>query len=354
MHKIESIFKQFRDVDFASIVVNYPGQSDLFFRNHFQSEYSTGLTIGELAQTSGAVVSADVIAFDSKLPVKERPTAEIIAREMPKIGISLRKKESDIIKHRELEAAISRNRNSSTLGAMVRFLYGDIEHVVNGVDQRVEFLAKQALSSGAVDLDMSNNGDGIKHSLSFNVSTDTNEGAPWTDAQNATPLNLFKKIIQKMAAKGKRITHMFMSNYEFGLLAETDEIRNFVTPFIANGIVNFSLEGINNALRINGFPQIVIWDSFVNVSTETGTDVVTGWTEGNITFTTSENPGSLRYTDTADSYMNISDGSVKQQRDYMLVKQMAEGNPPTIMTMGVAYALPVLNDSASTCIVKIN
>ncbi len=147
-------------------------------RSMLKKEYSPTLRWGSLS-TSSTVVSADVVAMDSSLPLKKRDSIKKADGEIPKIGMKLALNESTM---NELNILLAVGGQDSEV---LRKLFADTNKAVSGVWERLEFMFHQALSTGMILVaDDDNPGLGIRVNFNHPASNKFGENGIcyWNDS----------------------------------------------------------------------------------------------------------------------------------------------------------------------------
>jgi len=343
--------------------INEYNLGDLQFKSFFPSLFTPSLTFEALQADFSAKVAADVVAFDSRAPRKGRNLPGKVTGDIPKVEIAKVKKESDLNIFRQLQAAVN-NANSAGARAqifrrIIDWIYGDSTAVLDGVNARMEWLAKRVASTGKYKLTIVNNEAGVVTSVDvdFGIPSGniTNAAVDWDTVATATPITDFKTKLAAARAKGISLQFAIMDRATFDRMVLTTEVQKFAASFAQNAlsltqIPNF--DTVNTVLRAAGLPTIILWDSIISLESKAGAmTATTGWEDGNVLFTQTRQVGNVQWTTTADDFVTIDD-SQKSNNDFVLVKVYAEQDPITMITKGLAYATPVLNGATSLFILK--
>lgn len=359
MINVTNVLDQFKVADFRAFVSNY-SQGDLAYLNFFPGLYQPTLTFESLEANFGAKVAADIVGFDSRAPRKGRQMPQKVTGGIPKIEIARDKKESDINTYRQLVDAAARASNSTQIAnRLIDFMYGDSGFVLDGVNAKLEWLAKRVASTGKIKLTLANNPGGVVTpvDVDFGIPSGniTSVGTDWDTTASATPIANIKTKQTAARAAGKILRYAITDQATFDRMVATADVQKFAASFAANALdlqQTPSLQTVNTALRNAGLPEFIIWDSYINIEDKEGNlTATTGWEDGNILFTVSNILGNTQHTTTADGYINI-DESVKAENDFVLVKTYATQDPITVVTKGIAYAVPVLNAASDLYILK--
>jgi hypothetical protein len=358
---ITQLVTNFNEADLQAYINDYT-LGDLQYRRFFPTEYTPFLTFEALQADFSAKVAADVVAFDSRAPRKGRQLPGKVTGDIPKIEIAKVKKESDLNTYRQLQAAannaVSVNARQAILRRIIDWTYGDSTAVLDGVNARMEWLAKQLTTTGSYTLTLVNNAGGVVTAVpvSFGIpgGNVSNATTDWDTTATATPIADIKARVATARAAGVSLRFAIMDQATFDRMVKTDEVQKFTASFAANAL-NIkqvpNLETVNTSLSAGSLPTIVIWESYINVESKAGAlTATTGWTTGKVVLSPSLQLGTTQWTTTADDFVNIGAAS-KSNSDFVTVKVFAEEDPITMVTKGVAYATPVLNNAKAIYII---
>jgi hypothetical protein len=361
MVNVTNIIGEFREADAQAHIDLYQFGA-LRYQTVFPERYQSGLTWKQIEAQTGAKVMADVVSFNSKAPRKGRPLPGKASGDMPKIEVARDKVETDFNTYRQLMNDFGGVNNSAArsniLKQIIDWRYDDQIFVVDGVQARHEWLAKQIASNGKYSLTVTNNEAGVqtKTDVDFAIPTANraNAAKDWSDpsADIIADIETRRDIARK---KGKILRYMWMELDNFNLMARNVGIQKFTATYaqVALGLeARPDVAAVNAALSRQGLPIVVLWDSFVTVENKAGDqETVSGWVEGNVTFSESLQLGDSPYTLTADEYVTLGTAT-KTKSGIVLVKTWGEEDPITVVTKGVAYTTPVLNTALSNHILK--
>jgi hypothetical protein len=365
MLDVTSVVKEFRGPDLQAYINEY-NLGDLAYKSFFPSVFTTNLTFEALEATFGAKVAADIVAMDSRAPRKGRKMPGKVTGDIPKIEIARPKKETDLNTYRQLLAAINATNNAQlraqALRRLVDWMYEDTTFVLDGVNARIEWMAKQAASTGKYKLTLANNEAGVvtPSEIKFGIPSGNinNSGSNWwANSSTAKPITDIRTLDATARAAGFKLGFMTMDKATFDQMVLADEVQKFAASYVANALglaTRPNLQIVNQALANEGLPQIRIWDSYVTLESKAGVHTATtGWELGNVTFTVQPLLGSVQWTTPADAFVGADvDKSTKAQSDFITVKAWAEQDPITVITKAIAYATPVLSGANQIYILK--
>lgn len=361
MLQVTDLVKEFRGADAQAYIDTFPFDN-YQYASIFPELYTPDLSFKSIEASTGAKVAADVVAFNSRAPRKGRNMPGSVTGTMPKIEVAREKSEDDINRYRALQNALTSSTVAGSRDQVAKqildWVYEDGPFVVNGVKARLEWLAKQIVSNGKVALTIANNEGGVqtKFDVDFGIpgANITSAAKVWSDP-TADPVADIRVKTKAGRDKGRVYRYIFMSREVFEALAANASFQKFTASFALNAL-NLQqmpdLAAANAALNRQGLPQIVIWDSYITVEGKNGTQTAeTGWANGAVVFSESNVLGNTQYTMSADEFVSIGKAT-KTKSGIVLVKTWAEEDPITVLTKGVAYALPVLNGAKYLQILK--
>lgn len=350
-----NIITEFSQANMNAIIQAYP-LGDLRYREHFPLVYNPFLTYSNIEGADGAKIMADIVAIGSKAPRKGREFVENIKGEIPKVEIARDLNEKDLLTIQQLRYAVSANpTNAGIKKQLIDKIYEDHRFCIDGINARMEWMAKQLVSTGKYKTTTTNNGGVVNVSVDFKVKTQ-NALKKWADT-DANPIEEIEKYQEEAKGKGYSYTTITMSRATLNQVLKNKNTRAFVLGIPINNttiLPDVRLEQLNAELAERGLPIIKVWESFISFEGKNGeVTVANGWEEGNILFSTSALLGSTQYTTTTEFTMDFADVMSKSIKDsFILVNTFGHQDPISVSTKATAFATPVLNDSKRKLIIK--
>lgn len=362
MINVQELVPEYRRADAQAYIETHPFDA-LQYQTAFPLEYQPTLKWSAIEAEFGAKVMAAVVDFNSRAPRFGRNLPEKIEGDMPKLEIARDKVETDFNALRELENAVRLLPNGPTrkeaLQRVLDWHYEDQVFVRNGVEARLEWLAKRIASTGKYKLTQINNEQGIQSTVDVDfaipASNQKNAAKDWSDPTADIIGDL--KMIKAAAKAANKPAPRFAWCEEDTIdnIANNEGIQKFVASYIVNALglqQEPNLETINAAMRKKGYPEFIVWKSEMVQENKDGTQtVVSGWEEGNVTFTVDRQLGKTQHTTSADEYVKAGVAQ-KTKSGIVLIKTWGIEDPITVVTKGTAYSTPVLNNSDNIFILK--
>lgn len=244
-----------------------------------------------------ATPMAYVVDMDSPLPLIKQDRSQIVTGEIPKVGVEIQFTEKQLTEIHTL------NRLGGNEAALVKKLFAPLRRVYLSQKERLEFMFKQAVSTGITVANPTNNtGANVAIDFGFKAENKYNASVVWTDTATATPVSDIARVVADANDRdGKDIKVAMMNQATFNLLANSKEAKGLVfVGMDTTNLIGVSLDQLNNVLEARfGFRiEIVKGKSILN---RNGQDVVLdGWKDGTIAFLTDDKIGSLVWSHLAE------------------------------------------------------
>jgi len=310
-------------------------------RTMLKKEYSPTLRWGSLS-TSNTVVSADVVAMDSSLPLKKRDSLKKADGEIPKIGMKLALNETTM---NELNILLAVGGQDSEV---LRKLFADTNKVVSGVWERLEFMFHQAVSTGMILVaDDDNPGLGIRVNFNHPAANKFGVAKGWSDSA-AKPIDDIDRVIEAARPSGNTIRYILMDKPTWNKFKVNQQVREqyaFYRDFVGTNIPPVqSVEKANEFLQAAYGVTIQVIDRHVLVEKDGKQKSVKPWADNAVVFLTDLNVGSLTYGRLAEE--TFPDKAVDYQKvdDFILVSKYHKNDPIKEFTSSQAIVLPVINN----------
>lgn len=315
---------------------------DRFFKKKFEPTLKF-----ESLMSRGTIVAADVVAVDSELPLKKRDSLSKSEGDIPKTGMKLTLRESEM---NNIDIMLAQNSNGNLTNRILSALFGDVTKCIQGGKARMEQLALQALSTGVMAIDNSNN-SGTTNRLEFAIPSANQYGAAtvWSDV-NSKPLDDIEQILDDADSNGDVVKHILMDRNTFNNFKKTNQVKSRYAAYLdlqAGNTITPNLEKVNKFLLEDYDIEIEIINTSVNVEKNGVRSTIKPWESGKVTFLTSMDVGDLAYGMTAEERRPVPGVSYQKADDWMLISKFSQNEPLAEFTSLQGYAVPVLNDVES-------
>ena len=321
-----------------------PEAPNYYHDQYLNTEYSADMTYNSLSGDYTRI-SADIVSFDSPLPIKSRGAIKSASGEIPKIGMKMTLNEKEMNTLRILRLMPGRGVE------LARKVFADAEAGIYGVKERLEQAFLLGFSNSGVTLIQDTNNAGLAVRIDFNVPAENKFGVAtvWSDPAS-TPISDLKAVRNAARAAGQNPNTMWMdSNILANLHANTQvkELFAFNQGFVGANVPTLDDEQVQGVIgRALGLNVIVIDRSFVEQKDKTKT-VSQGWTPNMVVLTTGTDVGTLVYSTLAEEEFPQEHVQYAKANDYILVSKSGQDDPVSEKTMVQAIAFPILKNVES-------
>ena len=312
-----------------------------YHRTMLRKEFSATLKWGSLS-VNGNVVSADVVAMDSSLPLKIRDSIKKADGDIPKIGMKLSLNESTM---NELNILLATGGADAEI---IRKLFADSDKCISGIWERLEFMFLQGLSTGFISItDEDTPGTAIRVNFGHPDANKYGVTKPWDDSA-AKPIDDIENVVSQARINGDVVRYILMDRNTFNLFKANAQVKEqyaFYLGYTGSNVPAVpSIEKANEFLSANQGVEIMVIDRPVQVEKDGKRKSVNPWEAGAVVFLTDMMVGTLTYGKLAEE--TFQDKSVDYQKvdDFILVSKYHKNDPIKEFTSAQALAIPVINN----------
>lgn len=344
----KSLYQEYVDKYFTPILLALFAQINdkanpmpYLFLSYLTKTYSTdGKWESMLAKHKRVI--ADVVSEDSPLPLKKRDVITKANGVIPKIGIEMQLKESELTK-------IDTLKKLGKATEAISMIFDDTNRAFYGVYERLEAMFYQALSTGIILVDTENVGLGIRLDFGFLTENKFGVASTWDNVSSATPIDDIQKLLDKVRNDGNSVQTMWMNRSTFEKLKRTAQFRQqwaFTQNFVGGSIPTPNDEQALSTILAYFRLQVNIVDRpFISEIDGVRTQF-DAWQDGMITFTRSGVVGDLVYADLAELNHKVEGISYQLMDGYILMAKFHEKRPALKeVTQAQARAIPVIVDT---------
>lgn len=353
-----SLFEELDSKSLQAYVTNRQ-YAPLWFPLFFPFEYSPTMEWKILKGAVGHRVMADVVAPGSPAPRKKRPSIVKLTGDIPPIKLKRTLEEADINKYNTYKAMAT----SPAQRALLDLVYGDVDFCVDGLDGRLEWLALQALSQGAISLTALNSAGIITDtSIDFQIPTANKKVVSsanhyWTTAAYATndPVTDIETLAGTASTAGVKIRYVVMNLSKWQAVKKSTAVAKYAAPIFVKAASlqrGPNLQSMNEVLNSDGLPQIVVVDTRVNFENGNGTiSTVDPWCDAAgadryVVLIPDMRVGSTFHTPTAEE-TNPPEQVLQAKRGPYLISKYSSVDPVTENTKGEVNAFPAISNPDS-------
>lgn len=317
------------------------------FRTMLRKKYSVTQT-WESADIKNSVVSADIVSLDSSLPLKKRARISFVTGELPKVGMKLKMKESELNRLQILKAM---NTNTNEI---MREIFNDAMRCADGVEESIERMFLEALSNEGVlaIADGTNTGKAIRVDFGFNQDNIFGAEVKWAD-ENAKPISDLKRVIDAASSKGDIITNIMLAKETYDKMRYSNEGRELFASFSGMPVMPNQVlavptsKNFNEAIKDELGIEFIVVDRVVRAEVNGVEKNLKPWNKDKVVFLTDKMVGELVYGKLVEEDNQNKAVNYSKVNDYTLVKKWHTEDPFEEWTSSQAIVMPVLGNVGS-------
>lgn len=295
----------------------------------------------ESASVDTRHVAADVVSMDSPLPIKKRPTVAHSNGRLPKIGMKKIMGETDI---NTVNIMIAQGAQWEQVA---KKLTADAVSCSTGIDEKIEYCFLYALGHGYCLIEEDNN-TGTAMRADFGYLPENTYGV---QVAGTIDYKSIQNVIAAASAKGDSITTIAVSLLTYNKMRQTNWAKELVAnyrgisyasvstlPTPSAGIFDEAFADDNNGIKFLKIDRSVI------VEKDGKQKPVKPFGDDNLIFLTTENVGSLVWSNVAEKTNPVAGAIYSTLDQYKLVSKFSTPDPLQEVTYGQALVLPVIEN----------
>lgn len=217
--------------------------------------------------------AASIVDSDAPAPLRSRNKLELYKGKIPAIKEKFRMNQDDMRTLEVLKALPLAGGNNS---ALIAFLDKDLQEASVSGDKRIDLMLLQALSTLTIDVNITNNPDGVAYGIiDLLGKTEQKQGVPvvWTSATTAKPIDDIEKFLSiNNNTRGRQFGKILMSFELWQSFRSTTQVQDMLKSFFnigkANGTYANTLANVNDMFVANQWPPIEIINHVTNVEVD--------------------------------------------------------------------------------------
>lgn len=343
----ETLYPQFIDKFFPqlqSIIEKINGKRNTLtylHKDRLRKEYSADQKWAS-ASVNTTYMAADMVAMDSPLPLKQRPTFAQSNGNLPKVGMKMIKNESQINALNIMKAqGLSDEKIIAKLAA-------DAQICAAGIDEINEYNFLAGLSEGVVIVKDENATDGTGLRLSFNYLSQNSFGVETKDTLSLADI---KRVLEKADADGNVIREIWIAKSAYDKLRQTREARELVATYNGQSFTDRTTLPVPTAGRFdeafaddnNGVTFVKV-DRSVLLEKNGKRTPVKPFNANKLIFTIGGQLGALVYSSVAEATNPVVGVRYSTVDEYKLISEYSKTDPFSEITSSQALVLPVIEN----------
>lgn len=354
----KSLFAQYVDKWFLPLILKIVAKINgsenpltYLHKRMLRKVYSPTMKWGSLS-SNGRPIAADVVSMNSSLPLKKRDAIAKAEGDIPKLGMKMYLSEKDLS---DLDILQSQNADGSRTKQILQILFADAKKGVVGVDEQLEGMFLQALSTGlTVVEDENNTGVGIR--LDFGHPDENKFGvtAKWS-GDEAKPLDDFENVLKKAREKGHTITKIMLGRDSFNSFRKHAQVKELFAAglgFAGQNIPVPNFKQVNEIMQDNYSVTLEIVDRSITYEKNGKRTAVNPWAKNVVVFLTSDMVGSLTWSRLAEMNHPAKQVTYAVADDFKLLSKYHKNDPLREYTSVQAIVVPVIDEVDSIYIMN--
>lgn len=314
------------------------------YRRFLRKEFSIDGKWSTL-NVNNQLIAADVIAMDSSIPLKTRPSLGRASGDIPKMGLEMAIREKQLT---DIHTLIALNRPESQIVAKI---FADFPLVVGGQYERIEAMFLEGLSSGVTEIDDTETvGTGIRINYGYLPENMFESAVSWDDP-TATPFTDIQQVLDKASLDGNAITKVMLDRATLNNITKTDEGKQIWAAafgFYGTNIPVPTFDQMNAAVSSRFGFTFEIVERSVRLQRNGVNTTVRPWKSGSVIFLTTEQIGSLVYARLAEQDSPVAGVSYTTVDDFILVSKFRTNRPSLAeFTNSQSRVIPVIDNTDS-------
>lgn len=337
------------DVDNASLEYELNETTigkNYYWRTFFPLRQVVRFSVKTIEGDEGLPIAARRVAFNSRNPKFTRKTVGKREIELGKYAASRDMDEKQIQEFRDLQAIAAQSNDPAVAQELVNMAYDDVRFCERSMPAKIEVDALGIASLGKQVFPVSKEGDmATEDEIDFGVPEDNFGGVAvaWTDQKNADGIGDIVAMQDKVGGKGfGKPRFAIMEDKAYKQLIAQDKVAKRLFPFakaidaLPQGSVN--LEEINKYMDKQGYPHILVIDSWVGFEHLDGTqENIKPWNENVVLLSETLQLGwtywKRKHIEEAEEKV-----SVESKGEFYNVTVEGQRNPDLVTTSAEAYA----------------
>jgi hypothetical protein len=347
MSKVKSIFGAYSE----SLQVMIDTSLQKFYNPWFLPKVpfgtpSTQLNFTTIIGRARIEAAASIIARGSAAPLRVRATLEKISGEVPAIAEKFSMKESDYRDYLALQAMPV--DDAVKKAQLLNLMFDDVRNAGNSVMKRLDYMVLEALYTGAISLNTTNNPDGTVLNNAIDLfmpaNNKTTVSTSWETSASATPIADIQAVVTYQQTRGVKLAKILMSPVLFQRMVKTTEVKSALSTWLGmkgNSIFP-TLDNVNAFLQAQMYPIIEIVDVPIGVEKDGVVSVLRPFGDDNATFIPDGAIGEVKHA-LAMEQLRPVEGVAYATFNNALISKWAENEPFAEWTKAEFNAFPSLD-----------
>ncbi|HEO2872646.1 TPA: major capsid protein [Streptococcus agalactiae] len=195
----------------------------------FPAKQQLGLKLSFIKGAAGKPVSLKAAAFDTKVPLRDRMSVELLDEEMPYFKEAMLVKEAD----RQQLNVLAQTKNQELIDTVLATIFNDNSTLITGAKARLEAMRMEVLSSGKIHI----KSNGVMKDIDYGLADGqkTKADAVWSDKDKSNPLADIEKAIETATERGYVPEAIILNSKTFSYIKNSASTLKAIKPLAPTG-----------------------------------------------------------------------------------------------------------------------
>lgn len=347
MSQVKTIFGPYADKLQVIIDRSLDKFAPLWYPKYFTfAPQQSTLTFTSAIGRSRIEAAATVVARDSKAPVRSRQALEKLTGDIPAIKESFKMKESDYRDFLTMQALSTNDAQKAQ--QLIQLLFNDTKNAGDSAHKRLDMMCLEAVSTGKVSLDLTNNPDGLvldnPIDLLMPAGNRVDSDVSWDSPTTSDPFADIQKIVDAANTRGINFAKMLMTRSAFMYLIRSSKVVTLLSNYLGfkqAGNLIPTLDNVNAFLTAQLWPMIEIVESSVGVEKDGVISTIKPFNANSVSFIPDGNLGTIKNAVSIEQLRPVTNVTYGNYNG-ALISKWQENNPFAEWTAVELNAFPAL------------
>lgn len=290
--------------------------------------------------------AASIVDSDAPAPLRSRNKLELYKGKIPAIKEKFRMNQDDMRAMEVLRALPLAGGNNN---ALIDFLNRDLQEAAVAGDKRVDIMLLQAVSTLTIDVNATNNPDGVIYgTIDLLAQSYQLQGVPtvWSNAASTPIDDIENYLIINSNTRGRSFAKILMPFEVWVNFKKTTQVKAYLATFYNTGKASstfaVTLDKINEMFTANQWPPIEIVNHTANIEVDGKPTFIKPFNINNVSFVPAGKLGTLFNAVSMEEVHKVANKNYAKFGP-TLVAKWAESDPLVEFTGMEMNAFPSVN-----------
>ena len=191
-----------------------------------------GLDYSSVLGSAVITAAASIVDRNAETPLRSREALAKIMGEIPAMKVMLPMNENQY-RHYLALANMPNVKDGQKKMQALKLIWDDVKKVTEAIHNRLDVLVLQAVSTGAIDININNNPDGVVFpniDLLMPSENKKQVGTAWSET-SATPLQDIMRVVNEGQVNGYGFAKILIDSQKFAQMMRNQEVKDTLGAF---------------------------------------------------------------------------------------------------------------------------